>query len=399
MVWRSYQSSAEGVGVALRAKVQRARLRDWVSTGGRIIVHLIHAWGGGVAVHARDLARRQSEVGGRSILLQIVSPSSVQLILPPELGELVFNLGDPNDLATMREVFARSHPVTLHVHNVIGLTAKALDSLLGCFNDRVITFHDFYFICPQVTLTNHLGKPCHVRPANVCERCVAASRPLAPLMSSVASQRVRLKKIALESRRLFAPSNSAGELLARHLGAPVEVVPHLEAGTVSAPRVLQKGDERIVVTIGNPKGADMLAKVIQDADRRSLPLRFVLAGIGSWPNPLKNTTILPPYQHANVHDVLVGIGGHLAFLSSIVAETYMYALSECVCAGYFPVVFDLGAQAERVRELGWGMAIQLDTSAVEIADLLANVELVPPEPGAVAKWLEQHRRGPMDYYD
>ena len=76
----------------------------------------------------------------------------------------------------------------------------------------------------------------------------------------------------------------------------------------------------------------------------------------------------------------------------------MFSLSECVRAGCYPVVFDLGAQAERLRALGWGTILPPGTPPDEIADLLASLDVPPLEPERVAGWLAEGRRGPLDYY-
>ena len=48
---------------------------------------------------------------------------------------------------------------------------------------------------------------------------------------------------------------------------------------------------------------------------------------------------------------------HLCLIPSIWPETYCYALSSAFENGVPPVVFDNGAQAERVREAGWGVVL------------------------------------------
>jgi O-antigen biosynthesis protein len=217
----------------------------------------------------------------------------------------------------------------------------------------------------------------------------------------VAAHRAAMMKIAAGARKVFTPSSAAKDLLVRGLGSiPIIVAPHEDRGPIAAPRPA-RGGERIVITIGAfnaDKGAIILADVIRDADDRRLPLHFVIAGQAVWNNPPRNVTVLGPYNRDTISAILVRARGHVAFLPSIVAETYMFSLSECVRAGYFPVVFDLGAQAERVRRLGWGSVLPLGTSPQRIGDVIAGIEIPAIDAQRVEEWLSKDRIGPLGYY-
>jgi O-antigen biosynthesis protein len=73
---------------------------------------------------------------------------------------------------------------------------------------------------------------------------------------------------------------------------------------------------------------------------------------------------------------------HIAFLPSPWPETYSYTLSEVWAAGLYPVVFDLGAMAHRIRRRNWGHLIPIDlaSSYAAINDILLSLD--PPAPPA-----------------
>jgi hypothetical protein len=50
----------------------------------------------------------------------------------------------------------------------------------------------------------------------------------------------------------------------------------------------------------------------------------------------------------------------LAFFGSIWPETYLYTLSIAFRYGIFPVAFDLGAQAERIRKENFGALVDIN---------------------------------------
>ncbi len=369
----------------------------------RPVVHLIHAWGGGAAVHAADLARRQAALGAAVAIVEISGPSTVRLIEPAGYPNLVFDLAEAEDAAAFRQIVAADGAGLLHVHSVIGMDVTHLKTLAACFAGYYLTLHDFYLLCPQITLSDRNDRPCDVAPDATCEQCVAAKKPFGPFIAPVAAHRDAYRAIAAGAKAIYTPSAAARTLLERGLGdIPITVAPHDEKRTpILAPRPVPAGKTRTIVTIGSfskDKGTPVLEGVIRAAITRHLPLKFAIAGPATWHNPPPNVTVLGPYDGATVDDLLKRVGGQIAFLPSVVAETYMFSLSECVRAGCYPVVFDLGAQAERLRALGWGTILPLGTEPEAIADLLTKVDIPPLAPERVAEWLAEGRLGALDYY-
>jgi glycosyltransferase involved in cell wall biosynthesis len=60
----------------------------------------------------------------------------------------------------------------------------------------------------------------------------------------------------------------------------------------------------------------------------------------------------------------------MAFIPSVVPETWCYALTEALRAGLRVAAFDIGAQAERIRAHGEGLLLPLALSARRINDAL-----------------------------
>src|SRR5262249_48193354 len=113
----------------------------------------------------------------------------------------------------------------------------------------------------------------------------------------------------------------------------------------------------------------------RDAMDRRLPLAFHL--IGSTDRDaefrrLGNVRITGRYREHEVYARLAQARSHLAFLPSVWPETFMYTLSIAMAARLFVVCFDSGAQAERVRDGGWGQVLPLDASASSINDVLLS---------------------------
>ena len=262
----------------------------------RPVVHLIHGWGGGAAVHASDLARRQRQAGAAVAMVQIVGRSTVRLVEPTHYPNLTFDLSRRDDAALLRQIVGAEGAALLHIHSVIGLDIEPLKTLTACFSAYYLSLHDFYLICPQITLADWNDRACEVPPSAVCERCVAAKKPFGPFIAPVAAHRVAYRTIAAGAQAIYTPSEAARALLARSLGdIPIAVAPHDETREpILPPRPTAPGGRRTIVTIGafsRDKGTPILQEVINTAIARRLPLNFAIAGPATWNNPPPNVTV------------------------------------------------------------------------------------------------------------
>src|SRR5262249_6339230 len=111
------------------------------------------------------------------------------------------------------------------------------------------------------------------------------------------------------------------------------------------------------------KGLDIVLACARDALARNLPIRFHI--IGSPSNPeilsLPNVSCTGPYRESEVFDLMERERCHCAFFPSVWPETYCYTLSIALRAQLPPIAFDLGAQAARILEAGFGHVIPLTT--------------------------------------
>jgi glycosyltransferase involved in cell wall biosynthesis len=179
------------------------------------------------------------------------------------------------------------------------------------------------------------------------------------------------------ARKVFVPHSEVGKRLARyfpHLRFTER--PHFEFSPRARPVAarLGAGEKLRVAVIGaiDPrKGVEIVDACARNAWERNLPLQFHVIGYTS--PSLVHVTVTGRYQEDEVYDVLEGQQCHCAFFSSIWPETFSYVLSIVFRAQLFPVAFDLGAPAARIRETGWGHLIPLTHDPVLINDQLLDV--------------------------
>ena len=111
----------------------------------------------------------------------------------------------------------------------------------------------------------------------------------------------------------------------------------------------------VIGAIGPHKGAQVLLGSVRAAYRAKRPLTFVVVGYTCMDRAFRrfpNCTITGAYRDDQVFDILFGHRPDLVFLPSIWPETFCFTLSIALDTGLPVAVFDIGAQAQRVRAAG-----------------------------------------------
>ncbi len=132
---------------------------------------------------------------------------------------------------------------------------------------------------------------------------------------------------------------------------------------------------RVVVlgAVGTNKGSEVLAACVRDAAARRLPLEFRLVGYTDRDKALrgrKHFQMTGRYDEAAVFELLAEQKGHVAFFPGVAPETYSYTLSIAFAGGLYPVAFDIGALAARIREWQWGQLLPVGEKAARVNDRL-----------------------------
>jgi glycosyltransferase involved in cell wall biosynthesis len=177
------------------------------------------------------------------------------------------------------------------------------------------------------------------------------------------------------ARRISAPSADAANRIARHFpGFRPAVTPWQDDTSPVTLRPPKSGPRRIAVIggIGPAKGFDVLIDCANDARRRKLPLEFIIAGASADDEAVLEAGIFitGAYPEGQATGLIKSLNADLAFLPSIWPETWCFALSEAWEAGLYTLVFDLGAQAARLRATGRGAVLPLGLPVPRINDIL-----------------------------
>lgn len=396
------------------AKPLRRRLDVGRLAGTEPAVLLVnHNWGGGVTRHVLDLATRLRAEGVRPIILQPLEGERVKLHSPgiEATPNLVFHVRD--EYQEMIESLRSLGIVHAHIHHTINLPKSALEPIkeLGLTYDW--TIHDYYAICPRVNLLDGQSRYCGEPEPEACNRCIKQNGGVPGAFSNgeVEIGRWRATHAAwlAGARKVFVPHEEVGARLARYFPqARIEERRHFETYPPASGRIpylIPAAKLRVAVigAIGKHKGSDVLYACALDAADRKLPLSFHVVGYTDNDQrfaSLPNVKITGEYEEAEVFNVLEAQDCHCALFLSVWPETFCYTLSIAFAARLYPVAFDIGAVAARIRERNWGEVIPLEATAVEINDRLLRLKkqgIQPPPPGVDAT--EEYDSIWSDYYE
>lgn len=302
----------------------------------------------------------------------------------------------------VRAVMLRLGIDLLHIRHLAWHGLGLIQAARGLGIPVVMSFHDYYCVCPTVNLLDEGGV---FHPRGVPER---APNPLwhhdptvLPMTSAwLEHWQERMQQVLAGASAFVTTSPAARRLICEALPSLAErvgdfhIIPHgrdfarFLTGPGAAPGA--PGRPLKVLLPGNlsvHKGAALIRelKTLDDQGRFDLHL------LGSCPLELEGlVTVHGTYEREDFVNRVEAIAPDLAAILSVWPETYCHTLTECWASGLPVVGVDIGAVGERIREQGGGWLLEFPTDAVALHRLLIRLSEEPGELVArvaeVSKW-------------
>ena len=362
-----------------RLAVDLARVR---ASGRPCVLAVLHNRGGGTQRHALELAGHLHDRAAFFSLTPAPGGTVALELLEPGAGfRLEFAVATqwPALLQALRAIgiaHVHYHHVSGHSHEVFGLGEE-----LGVPWD--FTAHDFYTMCPQISLTDQADRYCGEEGGGECRRC----QPQTPALGGgdIAGWRERHGRLLTTARHVLAPSRDTGRRFLRMWpAADVRLAPHTDipsAAELPAPQVrpLAPGAPLRVVVIGGLsriKGADLLEDVATLAARHGAQIEFHLIGHAYHElrkQPRAALTVHGPYAEADLPRLLAWLKPDLAWFPALWPETYSYTLSACLLAGLPVIAPNIGAFPERLSGRQWSWVRPWDSTPVQWLEFFGEV--------------------------
>ena len=250
----------------------------------------------------------------------------------------------------------------------------------------MLSLHDYYAVCHHFNLIGIGGHYCGVeeQPESGCDICLKGT--IGVCAGSQAARRAFYRRILGGIDVLHANTHGVIERyrtvygnIAQHPGLQVMGVP-INAALTPSPRLVS--DRLRVAVLGNftrNKGADIILQAFEEL--RGAPMDFVIYGridpeykMALTELRYTNLRIHGPFAQGELNDELAGMDVSLHV--SIWPETYCLTLSEAWQAGLVPIVSDIGALGERVRDGENGFTFP-PGNAGALVDLLRSLAAEP----------------------
>ena len=369
----------------------RLRRASEAGTGFALVVH--HDLGGGTNRAISEIEKAAGYGGAVKMTLTCRADGWRELVC---LAPFVRAIFAPDEGADLLDLLASADIVLVVVHHVLGFSAEFIDGFREWLPGRHSIFHvhDYYSLCPRVTMIDAVGQFCDVAAAPVCDRCIAldgrhGSSRLTDM--TTAEHRALFERFLLAFTHVVAPSHAAAAYVRREFPrVSVEVIPHPELSAGFPPQARRGTDDEIVLlgALGAHKGSGTLLDIARLALLTRPHLRFRVIGYTDRDEELRdlgNVDITGSYSAASLPHMAAHTQGRLALFLSGWPETYSYTLTEAATLGFVPLVPDIGAPAERVRAAGFGAVFGFPIVPAEVLaliDSIAGKTTVPWKKGA-----------------
>lgn len=369
-----------------RMRLDLARLKTCCAR--RNVLLVCHNRGGGTERHLVEQSRQLQAQGlGVFELRPSAQPHRVTLQHPGQFG--LPNLANIplRPLESLVEALTVLDIQELHIHHLIDFPPETGDVLIEV-GQRLglavrMSVHDYYALCPRVNMVNSEGRFCDQPSENECDRCLSADQ-LMERTGPIVAWLARTSRLMAAVSEVSVPSQDVANRLGRwHRPGLIRVEPHEPDppelhGRGSA---WKAGEPLRVLAIGaisQAKGYGVLLGLATAISQQSQPVELSLLGYSSDDLRLSGAGVrlLGRYFDNELLERIERADPHLILVPSIWPETYCYVLSGALRSGRSVAVFDLGAQAERVREQK-GRHLVLPLSLAErpkrlLAELLAG---------------------------
>jgi glycosyltransferase involved in cell wall biosynthesis len=279
------------------------------------------------------------------------------------------------------------HPLQFHDDFLEYVTSLA--TLLKIPYD--FTVHDYFSICPRIHLLDIDGKYCGEPEPAQCNTCLSHGVHYHNHhVKGISEWRDKHQKFFEQARYLYVPNEDVANRMRKYYPQiTFTIKPHLDYALLLhsiTPPFLPKKEILTVAVIGvlgDHKGANVIYQCALDAKSRNLPIKYVIIGPTHHQglHELNDVVkITGKYSETNVIEIIAEQKCNCAFFASIWPETYCYTLSIALMCKLYPIAFDIGAIATRIKSLEWGtvLPITLISQAAEINDRLLALEIEAP---------------------
>jgi GT2 family glycosyltransferase/glycosyltransferase involved in cell wall biosynthesis len=346
-----------------------------------VVLFVTHRRGGGTERHIQELATHLSDqaevLALRPYLWKVIA---LEWTRYGERFRLYFHMD--RDYPVLLNVLKLAGVTQIHFHHLFGHSPQIKNLPIDINTPFDFTVHDYFPICPRISLTSTDQRYCGEHGEQQCNSCLQAKPHTGT--KNIRSWRAQYAALLGKAQRVFAPSEDTARRIRCYFNdAKIVYAPHLDitpTTCIPTPKALPLAPQeklRIVVigAMSQMKGADILARCAILAAEHQLPLQFHLIGYA-----YKDMDELSPalsvhgeYKDADLEKLICASSPHLIWFPAQWPETYSYTLSAALLSGLPIAAPDIGAFPERIGSRAWSWMCPWNWSADEWSDFFIRV--------------------------
>lgn len=348
--------------------------------GGVLLVS--HSYGGGTLRATSELTAELESLNVPVYMLQQVGEDCLKLT-HARTG-MIIKMNGSNAYSSMLSVLKDLNIVVVHYHHIVEFDWHIRDLASDLSVPYLISIHDYYSVCPRLSLIDNNGQYCNEPDAAGCASCMklnginnSVRQHPAQFDWSISEWRLRNEQWLMKASAVVVPDQDVSVRLKKYFqGLNPIVVPHEKPIEVQILNMLPSNADGfcigVVGAIGYHKGFSNLVKIAKYIDENSVPARIKI--IGHTENDtliaeFKCVTLTGPYKADELSSYLKDVD--LVFFPGECPETYSYVLSEVVAEGKKVIAYEVGAIASRLKAMNWGRLVPL---ATPIRNVIESIE-------------------------
>ncbi|WND03192.1 glycosyltransferase [Temperatibacter marinus] len=353
-----------------RLKVDIARVKRNFS---KVCVFVSHSWGGGIEKNIQDMTAllEAQDIG---VIILRINGSATENVFFDVLNDgfsianrvLLHAAADRDEIVELLTVI---DPALVHIHSLFtlreSLRKSIIDLLISTKYPVFYTAHDFSFKCPHAQFVPDDFTYCGEPEIGGCHSCLKKNPPMNGWVD-ITDYHDTYKRLLDHCQGIYAPSANTKSKVDAFLGNDkTEVREHFEEyQNYQKTRIRRSKSKRVafIGAIGSHKGKHFIDSLTTYADFAKKAINFQLIGyIGGTKISANNFVETGEYKsEEECVEHLRRYNPDYIFFPSIWPETYNYTLSIAFKMNIPPIVFDIGAPAERVRKANFGHVLPVE---------------------------------------
>lgn len=341
----------------------------------RCRMFITHRWSGGIETYLAEQISDLHRRGEDCLILRVHDVNRFSVEDPSEKAIYIPNLVDLDfrrSFNVLEEIIDAIQPSQISINSFAGLAwehqSKIILYLSQSEISRKYVIHDYSAISHHYQLLPPDFTPFDEQSLSEIDfwSTMSVDPSIVDGVRSVV-RREAFSKLFSSGITVEAPSRCTADLFAKfYPDIDVEIVPHSDHLPELPPSTRRRpdGSTRIVLVgaLGAHKGSDCVRAAAAYSKDNGLNLEFHLVGYSDNDAALSEAgiQIWGRYQSdVEALQLISELKPDIIFVSSIWPETFCYTLSFALKLRIPPVVFDLGAQNERVKNIRWAKSLPL----------------------------------------